>query len=54
VNGKSYAVEANNSFPSGSWITVANPVAGTGGSVAISDPGAIGVSNRVYRVTVLP
>lgn len=54
VNGKSYKVEANNAFPTGPWATVANNVAGTGGNVAIADAGAIGVSNRVYRVTILP
>jgi hypothetical protein len=54
VNGKFYKVEANNSFPSGPWTTVAASVAGTGGFVSVTDAGAIGVSNRIYRVTVLP
>ncbi|HEX2749360.1 MAG TPA: metallophosphoesterase, partial [Verrucomicrobiales bacterium] len=54
VNGKLYKVEANNSFPAGAWVTVAASVTGTGALVTLSDPGAIGIPNRIYRVTVLP
>ncbi len=54
VSGKLYKVEANDAFPSGPWATVADLVAGTGGSVIIADPGAVGIPSRIYRVTVLP
>ena len=54
VSGKTYRVEANNAFPSGTWTTVATGIIGTGGLVPVPDPGAAGIPNRIYRVTVLP
>lgn len=52
--GKRYRVEANNAFPSGAWSVVADSVPGTGGLVSVPDSGAVGIPNRIYRVTVLP
>jgi hypothetical protein len=54
VAGKNYRIEANNAFPTGEWAIVADNVAGTGSLVPVPDAGAIGIPNRIYRVTVLP
>jgi len=54
VAGKQYLVERNQSFPTGPWSAVANNVAGTGGIVIATDPGAAGLPGRCYRVQVLP
>jgi hypothetical protein len=47
-----YRIEANNQFPTGTWSSVADNVAGTGGIVSVPDAGAAGVSSRIYRVKV--
>ena len=52
--GKNYRVEANNAFPTGTWAIVGDNIAGTGSLVPVPDSGAIGIPNRIYRLTVLP
>lgn len=54
VSGKSYRVEANNSFPTGNWSIVADYISGTGALVPVPDVNAVGITTRIYRVTVLP
>jgi len=54
VVGKSYRVEKSATLSGGSWITVADPVAGTGVTVEITDIGARSQPRWFYRITVLP
>jgi fibronectin type 3 domain-containing protein len=54
VVGKSYRVEKSATLSAGSWITVAEPVAGTGVTVEITDIGARSQPRWFYRITVLP
>lgn len=53
VLGRTYRIEANNQFPGGQWGLVADGVVGTGGLVAVPDPGAANIPSRIYRVTAL-
>jgi subtilisin-like proprotein convertase family protein len=51
-SGKLYDVQWTASVASGSWNTVTNNVAGTGGIVQLTDTGAAGAAGRTYRVKV--
>lgn len=52
VAGKVYRVERNNQFPSGSWTTVAENIAGNGGVINMLDLGGNAATQGVYRVSV--
>jgi hypothetical protein len=54
VAGKTYRLESSSTLQGGSWSTVQDPIAGTGGAVQVADPGAAAQAKRFYRVTVLP
>lgn len=54
VAGKAYRLERSEDLPSGSWTTVAAPVAGSDATVQIVDSGAAGLSRRFYRVVIVP
>jgi hypothetical protein len=50
VSGKTYRVERSDTLQSGSWATVQDNIAGTGGTIQITDTGAAAQSKRFYRV----
>jgi hypothetical protein len=51
VAGKTYAVETNASLSvSNGWHTFTNNLLGTGGTITVSDPGALLQTNRFYRI----
>ena len=50
TNTVSYIVEYNNDLVAGSWSTLTNNIAGTGGIVTIIDSGAAELFRRFYRV----
>jgi len=54
VVGKSYRVEKSATLSGGTWITVADTVAGTGATVEITDIGARSGPRWFYRISVLP
>jgi hypothetical protein len=54
VLDKLYRVERTDDLATASWTTVIDNIPGTGGSVAISDPGAAAQPKRFYRVKLLP
>jgi beta-galactosidase len=54
VAGKSYRLERSDTLQSGSWTTVQDNIAGTGGTIAITDTGAAAQSKRFYRVVLVP
>jgi hypothetical protein len=52
--GRLYRVERSSTMLSGSWMTLADQVPGTGGSVVVIDPSAGSLTQAFYRVTLLP
>jgi lysophospholipase L1-like esterase len=50
VSGKTYRLERSDTLQNGSWSTVQDNIAGTGGVLQITDPGAAAQSKRFYRV----
>lgn len=52
VLGRTYRVERSANLLEGSWVTVRDNVAGTGGDVSITDPGEAGHERRFYRIVV--
>jgi alpha-D-xyloside xylohydrolase len=54
VVGMKYRIEHRDDLVAGTWLTLTNGVAGTGGSVPINDPGAAALPRRFYRVWLLP
>ena len=54
VSGKVYRIEYADVLTNSSWPTLSDNIAGTGGTIQITDPGAINRPNRFYKVTVLP
>jgi Bacterial TSP3 repeat len=50
VAGKTYDVERTGDLGTRAWSTVATNIAGTGGAVQITDPGAASQSKSFYRV----
>jgi alpha-L-fucosidase 2 len=50
VLGKSYRVEHSETLQNGSWTTLLENIAGTGGSVQVTDVGAAAQSKRFYRI----
>jgi len=47
---KRYGVDYRNDLASGSWTNLTNNVAGTGGLMTITDPGAMSRAKRFYRI----
>ena len=47
-----YDVDWRSSLTGGTWNLLTNDVAGTGGVVTVSDPGALSLPMRFYRVRV--
>jgi len=54
VAGKTYRLEGSATLQSGSWSTVQDHIAGTGGAVQVADPGGAAQTKRFYRVMILP
>jgi hypothetical protein len=52
VSGKAYRVERSDTLQSGSWTTVLDDLAGTGGTVQVTDPGGAAQPKRFYRIIV--
>jgi hypothetical protein len=50
TNSVSYIVEYNNNLIAGSWNTLTNNIAGTGGIITVTDSGAAALPQRFYRV----
>lgn len=55
-SGRHYRVERRDDLASGAWETVpgAENVAGSGGPLVVTDPGAAGLPRRFYRSVTLP
>jgi len=54
VSGKSYRVERSDTLANGSWTTLSDNIAGTGGVLQVTDVGAASQPKRFYRVVLLP
>jgi hypothetical protein len=54
IAGKIYRVDMRNDMVLSPWTLLADQIVGTGGTIQIIDPSAIGLSKRFYRVYVLP
>ncbi len=54
VLGKIYRLEMRDSLASGAWAPLVDQFAGTGGTLTITDPGAVALSMRFYRAVILP
>lgn len=50
VSGKTYELDWTDDLVSGTWNPVATNIAGTGGIVQVTDPGATALPQRFYRV----
>lgn len=54
LSGKTYRLERSLTLQSGSWTTVQDNIAGTGGMVQITDFGADAQPKRFYRIILIP
>ncbi len=54
VQGIVYRVEFSDNLAAGSWAFLADQILGTGATIQITDPGAATLTNRFYRLAVLP
>jgi len=54
ITGRVYRVEMKNDMTLATWTLLADQLVGTGSTIQIIDPTAIGLSKRFYRVDVLP
>lgn len=53
--GKIYRLERTVDLgPAASWTTVLNPIAGTGGDLTVTDPGAVSPPTVFYRLRIVP
>lgn len=52
--GRIYRMESSDSLQSGSWVVVADNIAGTGGAVQVTDSGGAGHGKRFYRLVAHP
>jgi len=52
VTGKIYRVERSDTLQDGSWVTVQGGIAGTGGTIQVSDTGGSAQPKRFYRIAV--
>jgi hypothetical protein len=50
TNSVSYSVEYNTNLVTGSWNTLTNNIAGTGGTITITDSGVATLPQRFYKV----
>ena len=50
VSGKFYRMERSDTLQAGSWTTVLDNIAGTGGTVQVTDVGAAAQNKRFYRI----
>ena len=54
VTGKRYRIEFTDFLTGGTWQTLADNINGTGGTIPITDPGALNRPFRAYRIELLP
>jgi hypothetical protein len=54
VSGKTYRVERSDTLQSGSWTTVQDNIAGTGGTLQVTDVNGAAQPKRFYRIVVTP
>jgi hypothetical protein len=54
VTGIVYRIESRNDLSTDSWSILADQFLSPGGTVQITDPGAIILPNRFYRLSILP
>ena len=54
VAGKTYRLDASTTLQSGSWTTVQDNIAGTGGTVQVTDANGALQSRRFYHILVFP
>jgi len=54
VVGKTYRVERSDTLQAGSWTTLQDNIAGTGGTVLVTDGGAAAQPKRFYRIVLIP
>ena len=54
VLGKVYRIERSDTLESGSWVTVQDNIAGTGGTLLVTDVGGAAQPKRFYRLVVNP
>ena len=52
VLGRTYRVEYSDTLQSGSWVTLQDNIAGTGGTVQVADLGGASQPKRFYRMVV--
>ena len=52
VLGKTYRVERSDTLQAGSWTTLLDNIAGTGGTVQVTDVGGAAQSKRFYRIVI--
>ena len=51
--GKLYRLESADNLVTSVWVTVSNNIPGTGAIIPVADLGAVGLTNRFYRVRLL-
>jgi hypothetical protein len=54
IAGKIYRVDMRNDMVLSPWTLLVDQIVGTGSTIQITDPTAIGPSKRFYRVDILP
>ena len=52
VAGKTYRVECSDTLADGSWTTLLNNIAGTGGRVEVTDAGGAAQPRRFFRIVI--
>jgi autotransporter-associated beta strand protein len=52
VSGKTYRVERSGTLQAGAWTTLLDNIAGTGGTVQVTDVGGAGQPKRFYRIVI--
>ncbi len=52
VQGKSYCISRNEDYPRGSWIVIAEGLAGTGEPMEFIDPSAGTLNKAIYKVSI--
>ena len=53
ASNRLYLVQSATDLVTGTWVTVTNNLAGTGGTVIVIDPGATALPKRFYRAQVI-
>jgi hypothetical protein len=54
VSGKTYRLEYRDDWLLGSWLIMQDQISGTGASLQLVDPSAVGVTKRFYRLSIEP